>query len=114
MQVIFESRTAEASTLREVAIKRVRFALRRLSVLVPRAKVLLSDENGPKGGIDKRCQVELTTDNSEKLVIYSLASDWRTALDLSLGRATRALTRNIKRAQRPVRGRAARLEAELC
>lgn len=113
MQVIFESRTAEAASLRDLSIKRVRFALRRLSILVPRAKVLLSDVNGPRGGVDKRCQVELTTDTSEKLVIYSLASDWRTALDLSLDRATQALTRNVKRLQRLTRGRSGRLALEL-
>jgi hypothetical protein len=109
MQIIFESRDAEGNQMRELSVERVRFALRRLSGLVPRAKVLFSDVNGPRGGVDKRCQVELSTDAAGTVVIASLASDWRTALNRSLRRATRALTRSLQRQQKPVRGRTARL-----
>jgi hypothetical protein len=38
-----------------------------------------------------------------------LARDWRTALDRSLTRATRVLTRSLQRIQKPVRGRTAKL-----
>jgi hypothetical protein len=109
MQIIFESRDTDASPMRELSIARVRFALRRLRALVPRAKVQFSDVNGPRGGVDKRCQVELTTDSAGTVVIVSLARDWRTALDRSLGRATRVLTRSLQRSQKPARGRAAKL-----
>jgi hypothetical protein len=107
MQVIFESRDAEGSQMRAISVERVRFALRRLSALVPRAKVQFTDVNGPRGGVDKRCQVELSTEATGTVVIASLAHDWRTALDRSLGRATRVLTRSIQRKQKPVRGRIA-------
>jgi hypothetical protein len=109
MQIIFESRDAQADQMRELSVGRVRFALRRLSGLVPRAKVLFSDVNGPRGGVDKRCQVELKTDNAGTVFITSQARDWRTALDQSLGRATRVLTRSLHRVQKPVRSRTAKL-----
>jgi len=112
MQVIFESRDADATQIRKLSIDRVRFVLRRLSALVPRAKVLYSDVNGPRGGVDKRCQVELRTDGARTVVIASLAGDWRTALDRSLARAARALTRSLRRSQKPTRGRAAKLALE--
>lgn len=112
MQVIFESRNVEGSQMRELSVARVRFALRRLSALVPRAKVQLSDVNGPRGGVDKRCQVELSTDGTRAVVITSMARDWRTALDLSLGRATRALKRNLRRQQQPVRVRTPKLAVD--
>lgn len=105
MQVIFESRDADGAQMRDLSIERVRFALRRLTPLVPRAKVQFSDVNGPRGGIDKRCQVELSTEAAGTVVIASLARDWRTALDRSLGRATRVLKRSLQRNQKPVRGR---------
>lgn len=108
MQVIFESRDADGAQMRERSIARVRFALRRLNAWVPRAKVQFSDVNGPRGGVDKRCQVELSTDTAGTFVIASLARDWRTALDRSLGRATRALTRSLQRIQKPTRGRIAK------
>lgn len=110
MQIIFESRDADGDQMRELSVERVRFALRRLSALVPRAKVQFSDVNGPRGGVDKRCQVELSTETAAgTVVIASLARDWRTALDRSLGRATRVLARSLQRHQKPARGRTARL-----
>ena len=109
MQIIFESRAADGSQLRDLTVERLRFALRRLTVLVPRAKVQFSDVNGPRGGVDKRCQVELKTDGVGTVVIASLARDWRTALDQSLTRATRVLTRSLQRNQKPLRGRTAKL-----
>ncbi|MBK9572446.1 MAG: HPF/RaiA family ribosome-associated protein [Rhodoferax sp.] len=109
MQVIFESRDAEGAQMRELSIERVRFALRRLNALVPRAKVQFSDVNGPRGGVDKRCQVELSTEAAGTVVIASLARDWRTALDRALGRATRVLTRSLQRKQKPTRDRTAKL-----
>jgi hypothetical protein len=109
MQVIFESRDADGGQMRDLSIERVRFALRRLANGVPRAKVQLSDVNGPRGGLDKRCQVELSTEAMGTLVIVSLARDWRTALDRSLGRATQVLARHLQRQHKPTRGRSARL-----
>lgn len=109
MQIIFESRDADGSQMLDLSVSRVRFALRRLGALVPQAKVQFSDVNGPRGGVDKRCQVELNTRAAGTVIITSLARDWRTALDRSLGRATRVLTRSLQRKQKPVRGRAARL-----
>ncbi len=109
MQIIVESRDADGAQMRELSVQRVRFALRRLSSYVPRAKVQFTDVNGPRGGIDKRCQVELSTAKAGTVVIASLASDWRTALDRSMGRATRVLTRSLQRVQKPVRDRSAKL-----
>lgn len=51
MQVIFESRDEEGAQLRTLAVRRERFALRRLTWLVPRARVQLSDVNGARGAL---------------------------------------------------------------
>ena len=109
MQIVFESRDTDGARMRDLSIERTRFALRRLTAWVPRAKVQFSDVNGPRGGVDKRCQVELRTEAAGTVVIASLARDWRRALDRSLGRATRVLTRSLQRSQKPARGRSARL-----
>jgi hypothetical protein len=97
MQVLFESRDPQGAQLREVAVRGLRFVMRRLSWLVPRAKVQLSDVNGPRGGVDKRCRVELKTDSAGTVVITSLARDWRCALDSALARAARVLVRVWRR-----------------
>ncbi len=97
MQVLFKPRHPQAADLHDLTERRVRFVLRRLGWLVPRAEVQMSDVNGPRGGIDKRCQVELRTDGAGSVVVASVASDWRTALDNALARAARLLMRLWRR-----------------
>ncbi len=97
MQILFKPRDPHANDLRDLTEHRVRFVFRRLGRLVPRAEVLMSDINGPRGGIDKRCQIKLQTDGIGAVVVASVANDWRTALDLALGRATRFLMRLRRR-----------------
>ena len=113
MQIIFESRDADGAQMRDLSIERVRFALRRLTTSVPHAKVQFSDVNGPRGGVDKRCKIELKTDTAGAVVVASLARDWRTALDRSLSRATRVLTRSLQRTQQSARGRVAKLAIDI-
>lgn len=97
MQVLFKSRHNDATELRDLAERRVRFVLRRMGWLVPRADVQMSDVNGPRGGIDKRCQVALQTPGAGSVVVVAVARDWRTALDQALTRAARALMRLWRR-----------------
>jgi len=97
MQVLFKSRHPQATELRDLTERRVHFVLRRLGWLVRRAEVQMSDVNGPRGAIDKRCQVELRIDGSASVVVASEASDWRTALDNALARAARLLMRLWRR-----------------
>jgi len=104
MQVHIESREPEATPLRELAQRRVRFVMRRLAWLVPQATVQLSDVNGPRGGVDKRCRVALQPVGMERVVITSVARDWRSALDHALSRAARALLRQWRRGQALPRG----------
>jgi ribosome-associated translation inhibitor RaiA len=99
MQVIFESRNPDAASLRGMAVARLQFVMRRLSWLVPRARLQLSDVNGPRGGVDKRCQVELKSDAGTIVVISSVSRDWRSAIDSALSRASRALLRQWQRSQ---------------
>ena len=97
MQILFESRDPQANALRDLVQRRIRFMFRRISWLVPKAKVLLSDVNGPRGGIDKRCQVEIRSDVAGTVVVASVAHDWRIALDKALERAARFLMRQWRR-----------------
>jgi hypothetical protein len=101
MQVLFHSRDPQALPLKDFAEARVRFAMRRLTWLVPRATVQIADVNGPRGGIDKHCRIQLATDRHGTVVVSSMARDWRTALDTALTRAARALLRLWRRAHRP-------------
>src|SRR5690348_11454278 len=46
--------------LKDHVERRLRFALGRLAARIGRMTVLLSDVNGPRGGIDKRCRIVVT------------------------------------------------------
>lgn len=108
MELVFESRRTSVGAFREEALARVRFVLRRLGTAIPRARVMFTDINGPRGGVDKHCLLEVKTDKAGLLVISSRACDWRTALDESLDRLVRALTRALQRQRQAARGRTAR------
>jgi hypothetical protein len=99
MQVQFEIRDPEAARWRRLAERRLRFVTRRLQWLVPSARIRLSDLNGPRGGVDKRCQVELHTAGAGTVVVTAVASHWPAALDRALARAGRALLRAWRRAR---------------
>lgn len=100
MQVLFESRDPQGAAWRDTAVRRLRFVLRRLTWLVPRARVRLDDVNGPRGGVDKQCRVELKTAQSGTVVITAMAREWPVALDTALARAARTLVRVWRRERR--------------
>lgn len=113
MQVLFSSRHRDANELRDIAERRVRFVLRRRVSLVPRVTLSLSDVNGMRGGVDKRCRVVLQTAGSGTVVVTALARTWRNAIDGALARAAASLLRDWRRAHatRPLERRAFALES---
>ena len=99
MNVIFESRDPDGIHLRDLAERRVRFVMRRMTWLIPHARVRLSDVNGPRRGEDKSCRLEIKTDHIGSIAVTATARDWRAALDQALARASRVLLRNWKRSR---------------
>jgi hypothetical protein len=106
MQVLFECRDPEGARMRAFAQQRARFVMRRLGWLAPRVRIHLSDINGPAGGTDKRCLLEIATPQAEPIVITSIARDWRAALDGALARGGQALLRAWRRMRDHGRARA--------
>jgi ribosome-associated translation inhibitor RaiA len=103
MRVLFKSRDPEAIAMHELAKARSEFVFRRLAWLISKATVSLSDINGPRGGVDKRCQVEVQVDRTRTVVATSIARDWRGAIDLALAKAVKTLVRkrdNLKPTRR--------------
>ncbi|MFN9210664.1 MAG: HPF/RaiA family ribosome-associated protein [Betaproteobacteria bacterium] len=97
MQIRFESQAAQAAPLASRAEARARFVMRRLTWLLARVRVQLTDINGPRGGLDKRCRVELRAAGGESVVVSAVARDWRAAIDTALERAVQALLRTRQR-----------------
>jgi ribosome-associated translation inhibitor RaiA len=59
--------------------------------LTRRLAVWLSDINGPRGGRDKRCKIQISLDHGKTIVIEDTEEDLYAAIDLAADRADRAL-----------------------
>ncbi len=98
MQIIIQARGfAVTAGLREHIERRVHFALNWADYHVRRISVRLSDLNGPRGGEDKRCHIQLTVPGAADVVIEDTESDLYVAIDRAAERAGRTLARQVKR-----------------
>ena len=83
--------------LRDHIIRRIRLQLRRLGKALRAIVVRLSDINGPRGGVDKRCQVMLVRPGQRPLTIEEVNEDAYTAANLAVERAAQAAGRGLAR-----------------
>lgn len=95
---------ADPAVLRDQIERRLQFALGRFGHEVARVTVRLSDENGPRGGVDKRCHLTVRGPKLATVVIDERNAVAEAAIDLAAGRASRAVARLIdRRRERPLR-----------
>jgi len=83
--------------LRELVRRQIRFAFGRFHDRVHRVAVTLSDVNGPRGGIDQRCQVRVSGRPSWHVVVRDEDADLTVAVGRALNRAGRVVARRIDR-----------------
>lgn len=76
---------------------RVTAALAHAGAHVRAVRVHLGDENGPRGGVDKRCRVEIALVRRGTLYVDEIGADARRTVDHALERSARALDRLIQR-----------------
>ncbi|MGB5259581.1 MAG: HPF/RaiA family ribosome-associated protein [Gammaproteobacteria bacterium] len=74
---------------------RLGFTFSRVSGRARRVHVRLSDLNGPRGGVDKRCLIEVCLDGLPAIVIQDVQPDMYTAIDRAAGRAARTVLRRL-------------------
>lgn len=79
--------------------RRVHFALDRFSTRIPRVTVRLSDVNGPRGGVDKQCRIQVRLDGHGPLVVTGFAEDLYPAIDSACSRMGRVVARSLDRLQ---------------
>jgi putative sigma-54 modulation protein len=85
----------------EYVRRRARFALLRFSRRVVRVDVLLADENGPRGGVDKTCRITAKLDGLEPIVVSSIDARTVDAVDQAFGRMGRTVARVLDRWRDP-------------
>ena len=83
--------------LRGYVERRLHFALSARYALIERVRVRLSDINGPRGGCDKRCHVQVLLPGQTPVVIEDTETNLYVAIDRASDRARRTLTRRLSR-----------------
>lgn len=83
--------------LRAQIERRLGFALDRQEERIARVRVVLEDVNGPRGGPDKRCAVELALRGTGRVRASAVSGDAYAAIDEAAHRVERSLTRAVQR-----------------
>lgn len=77
--------------------RRLAFALGRFAPRIGRVRVRLEDVNGPRGGVDKRCRLEIAIHPDLTVVVEEPDPDLYAAIDRAAERAGRAVARELQR-----------------
>ena len=97
MKLHFRSNDLEGQLWQQRAADRLRRALGRLHGLVTRIKVRLDDVNGPAGGVDKRCRVEVLVQGSDPVAISATARSWQDSVDVVASRIRQRVVMQLRR-----------------
>ena len=90
---------AATEELRAHAHRQLDFHLRRFGHDVRRVVMRLDDDNGPRGGTDKRCSLTLRGDRIGTLVSIERHHSTATAIDGATRRLSRLVGRSLSRAR---------------
>ena len=118
MQITVQSRSFKLTdALRNHVHTRLGFTFSRASNRVQFIQVRLSDLNGPRGGIDKRCSIKVSMGGLADVVVDDVQTDMYLAIDRAAGRAARTVMRRLaldnNKRDRHARQQLQRLSAEL-
>lgn len=91
--------------LRKHTEKRLSFALGWANDDVRKVNVRLFDINGPRGGNDKRCRIQIPIAGGPDVVVEDTEADLYAAIDRAADRTERTVTRRLERLRehRPIR-----------
>jgi len=77
--------------------RRLAFALSRFGQRSGRVLVRLVDVNGPRGGDDKQCRLDVSLIPSGNVLVEDVDADMYAAIDRATGRAARSVVRELQR-----------------
>ncbi|WP_305075322.1 HPF/RaiA family ribosome-associated protein [Propionivibrio sp.] len=83
--------------LREHIVKRLAYSLNHGRDVISRVVVRLADVNGPRGGVDKCCGIEVRLKGASPIAIDDTQADLYVAIDRAAERTGRTLDRRIAR-----------------
>jgi len=99
MKLHFRSNDLEGQLWQRRAADRLGLALRRLHRLVAGIKVRLDDINGPAGGVDKRCSVEVIVRGIGPVAVNATARTWQDSVETAASQVRRRVVMQLHRAK---------------
>ncbi len=98
MQIDIQARDFSLTqALRSHIKRRLGFALSTWNARIQRILVRLSDINGPRGGNDKCCKVQVVMPGQADIVVVDTQANLYIAIDRAAGRAGRVVARRLGR-----------------
>lgn len=88
-----------SESLRRYIVDRMDTALTRALGSVQDVTIRLTDLNGPRGGVDKRCLIQVKLPGMPAIVVTGLAADITSAVDVAAHRVSKAVNRVLSRAK---------------
>lgn len=82
---------------REYLRRKLNRVLEKFAAAIERTSVRLEDVNGPRGGIDKRCQVKIIVRGLPTVYVDERDSSVQAAIDRALARASHAVRQSLQR-----------------
>jgi len=79
--------------------RRLGFGLTRHSARVARVVVRLGDENGPRGGVDKFCRIQVHLVDAANVLIHDCGPDLYAVIDRASDRTARTVAKRLERAR---------------
>ena len=86
-------------SIRELAKRRLFFALSRFDSKIDDVTLTVRDLNGPKGGVDKRCQLRIKLRYGDSVILTNLDSTLEACISHLADRAGRTIARRVSRFQ---------------
>lgn len=85
--------------IRHYARRRLTTALGRYRQALKSVRMSLTDINGPRGGVDKHCVIEVRVPTLNPIVVRERDADLYVAIDRAADRVDRAVARRLSRSR---------------
>ncbi|WP_373049543.1 HPF/RaiA family ribosome-associated protein [Vulgatibacter sp.] len=92
------TRLQPSAALAQHAQRRILFALDRFQPQIARVSIRLQDTNGPRGGVDKSCSVEVALLQGGTVRLDEIGEDAYAVVDRAAARLRHSVARTLERA----------------
>ena len=85
------------TTVRDYVVRRLSFAFGRTQQLMHSVVVRLRDINGPRGGVDKSCSVQLSLPGQTPVIVTERSHLIERAIDRAINKAAHVISRRLRK-----------------